>query len=273
MVSPGHSGSPRRNCFTLIELLVVMTIISLLFAMLLPALSRAKENARRAVCMNNLRQCGVIFRLYGNDNDGWLPGGRWGESFCIMHVDGILNDRYRLTSNLLICPSQSKNNQGGLLGGPYGSYRGPDNGYWPWDHIAWTSWGGYMHYFYKGGPGDWYYPTYPDCISPCWYGWPLTHFPLFSQGLQPTPKFDMSPNPSKCPVMWDISYDPNNAPMYNTTTGGHYWCCPDQSNHPNRDGTAAGENTLYVDGHVEWRALANGTGQLWAYDYYHRFYQ
>ena len=62
-----------RQGFTLIELLVVVAIIAILAAMLLPALSRAREAGRTAVCMGNLKQLGISFGLYSDDYDGFLP--------------------------------------------------------------------------------------------------------------------------------------------------------------------------------------------------------
>ena len=65
--------SPSRSGFTLIELLVVVAIIALLIGILLPSLSRAREQARRTVCASNLRSVGQAMHIYGNENNGYLP--------------------------------------------------------------------------------------------------------------------------------------------------------------------------------------------------------
>ncbi len=62
----------KRKGFTLIELLVVIAIIALLMSILMPALQRVRKQARKVVCMANLKQWGLFWKMYCDDNNGFL---------------------------------------------------------------------------------------------------------------------------------------------------------------------------------------------------------
>ena len=71
--SDAKSSRRHRAAFTLVELLVVIAIIALLVAILLPSLRHAREQARSAVCKNNLKQLYYTFLIYADDHDDYLP--------------------------------------------------------------------------------------------------------------------------------------------------------------------------------------------------------
>lgn len=100
---------PHRLAFTLIELLVVIAIIALLAAILFPVFSRARENARKSSCANNVKQLGIGMMMYGQDYD---------ENVFPIRIDGStyfawssLIQPYIKSRQILLCPSTSGRQQ------------------------------------------------------------------------------------------------------------------------------------------------------------------
>ena len=211
----------RRKGFTLIELLTVISIICLLMAIIVPVVGRARRHAQAGACLSNLRQWGMVYKMYTDECDGILPRD-YGEFAWYYPIRSY----YRNEDKILLCPTAKK------AADPDGTRSAPPFGgtFLAWGRFApleerpaWDTFGSYglNHWAYKPGKrenSEKDENTDGDKTSTRGLGYVLDLRVKIPRRIDPTQKIvmsgggasmDVDPNEAKPDRIWATAYARN----------------------------------------------------------------
>jgi prepilin-type N-terminal cleavage/methylation domain-containing protein/prepilin-type processing-associated H-X9-DG protein len=227
----------RRRAFTLIELLVVIAIIAILAALLLPALAKSKEEAKRAQDKSNMHQMGLATLMYAGDNRDYLPdlndqSGTNGVWFWDMNRVVASNLLAYIGKNTIVfyCPNE----------------------YYLFNNGTPDAWNAFPNYVVTGF--IWFFPNAPEMNTDS----VISGTNMVIKITQPRPGFNVTT--TEMIVDATISESGLSGRYYYNIGGAGGTAV--RTAHLNPNNTPAGGNICFLDNHVEWRPFLLMTNKV-----------